>query len=265
MTDNILALDFDGVICDSARECLVSSYAAFAAAKGLDFVPELAQVPERFSREFFRIRPFVRDGEDYLKCLYFIDGGLSIRSQEDFDNRSSELLTEISGFYGVEGDRGLEAHFQQSRARVRERDESAWMDMNPLYAGMVEALTGRQGDLDSVYVTTSKPTDPALRILMHHGVEIPEERILGKDKVVKTIAKNGHMARVQELTSAPLEKIHLLDDQISHLKAASGLGVTCYLASWGYNTSEQWEEARNEGIEVLEEKDIPSWMRGLTD
>ena len=263
MPDNILALDFDGVICDSAKECLVSSYAAFAAAKGLDYVPELAHVPERFRREFFRTRHFVRDGEDYLKSLYFIDRGVSIRSQEDFDSGSSALLAEISDFYGVEGDQGLEAHFQRSRARVRERDERAWMDMNPLYGGMVDALAGRRGNLDSVYVTTSKPTGPALTILQHHGAGIPEDRILGKDKVTRTTGKNGHMARVQELTSVPLERIHFLDDQISHLKAASALGVKCYLASWGYNTRQQWRAARAEGIKVLEEEELSRWMEEL--
>ena len=260
MPDSILALDFDGVICDSARECLVSSYAAFAAAKGLEFVPELAQVPERFRLEFFRIRPFVRDGEDYLKSLYFIDRELSIQSQEDFDGGASELLAEISAFYGVEGDRELEAHFQRSRTLVRERDDGAWMDMNPLYRGMADALAVRQSDLDSVYVTTSKPTGPASAILKHNGAGIPEERVLGKDKVTKTTGKNGHMARVKELTAVPWERIHLVDDQVSHLKAASALGVKCYLASWGYNTPQQWKEAKAEGIEVLQQNDLSSWM-----
>lgn len=263
MPDEILALDFDGVICDSAGECLVSSYAAFAEAKGLSFIPRLTQVPKHYATEFFRIRPFVRDGDDYLKAPYFIDRDISIQSQEDFDRGSSELLDQICRFYGVESDRALEAHFQHYRGRVRTWDEKAWMDMNPLYAGMVEALARCVDCLGSIYVTTSKPTDPALRILRHHGVEIPEDRILGKDKVEKTLAKNGHLAQVQELTSTSLERIHFLDDQISHLKAAGELGVKCYLASWGYNTPKQWDEAKTIGIEVLQEKDLPEWMESL--
>ena len=34
MAQNILALDFDGVICDSARECLYTAYACYGPVAG---------------------------------------------------------------------------------------------------------------------------------------------------------------------------------------------------------------------------------------
>ena len=40
MNSNVIALDFDGVICDSAAECVVSAYGAFLAMpKGEEFDP----------------------------------------------------------------------------------------------------------------------------------------------------------------------------------------------------------------------------------
>ena len=33
MNSNVIALDFDGVICDSAAECVVSAYGAFLAKR----------------------------------------------------------------------------------------------------------------------------------------------------------------------------------------------------------------------------------------
>ena len=43
------------------------------------------------------------------------------------------------------------------------------MDRNPLYPGMIQALSERQGDLGNVFVTTSKPSTVSKGILEHNG------------------------------------------------------------------------------------------------
>ena len=57
------------------------------------------------------------------------------------------------------------------------------MDRNPLYDGMKEALGQRDGSLDGVFVTTSKPSTVAKSILEHNGFSLPEGHVLGKDMV----------------------------------------------------------------------------------
>ena len=48
MNRNVIALDFDGVICDSAAECVVSAYGAYVQAKGEGFDPMKSEVPNYF-------------------------------------------------------------------------------------------------------------------------------------------------------------------------------------------------------------------------
>ena len=86
MNRNVVALDFDGVICDSAAECVVSAYGAYVEAKGEVFDPMESVVPDYFRDGFYRLRPLIRDGRDYVMILYLLDLGVAIEDQEDFDH-----------------------------------------------------------------------------------------------------------------------------------------------------------------------------------
>ena len=263
MKRNVIALDFDGVICDSAAECVVSAYGAYVHAKGEKFDPMESAAPDYFREGFYRIRPLIRDGRDYVMILYLLDLGVPIEDQEDFDHALETRLPDLLDIFGVEDGPGLEAAFQRYRAGFRGRDEMGWMDRNPLYSGMLHALRQRDGDLSRVFVTTSKPSHVAKGILEHNGFMLPEGHALGKDMVGTSPDKNVHMRLVTEASGAGYEDIHFVDDQVAHLESAMGLGVNCYLASYGYTTEKQVDKARGLGIRVLEEGELAGWMDGL--
>lgn len=263
MNKNVIALDFDGVICDSAAECVVSAYGAYVQAKGEAFDPMESVVPDYFRDGFYRLRPLIRDGRDYVMILYLLDRGVAIKDQDDFDHELETRLPDLLNIFGVENGPGLEAAFQKYRAGFRVRDEGGWMDRNPLYDGMKEALGQRDGSLDGVFVTTSKPSTVAKSILEHNGFSLPEGHVLGKDMVGRSPDKNVHMQLVTEASGVGYEDIHFVDDQVAHLELAMGLGVNCYLASYGYTTDKQVEKARGLGIRVLEEGELVGWMGGV--
>ena len=263
MNSNVIALDFDGVICDSAAECVVSAYGAFLEAKGEEFDPLSSPVPDYFRDGFYRMRPLIRDGRDYLMILYLLDLGVPMSDQRDFDDALEVRLPDLLGLFGVESGPELEAAFQRYRAGFRGRDEAGWMDRNPLYPGMIQALGERQGDLKSVFVTTSKPSTVSKGILEHNGFTLPDGHVLGKDMVGASSDKNVHMRLVTDASKVSYSDIHFVDDQVAHLESAQGLGVNCYLAAYGYTTGKQVERARGLGIRVLEEGDLAGWMGGV--
>ena len=263
MKRNVIALDFDGVICDSAAECVVSAYGAYVQAKGEKFDPMESVAPDYFREGFYRLRPLIRDGRDYVMILYLLDLGVPIEDQEDFDHALETRLPDLLDIFGVEDGPGLEAAFQRYRVGFRGRDEMGWMDRNPLYSGMLHALRQRDGDLSRVFVTTSKPSHVAKGILEHNGFMLPEGHALGKDMVGTSPDKNVHMRLVTEASGVGYEDIHFVDDQVAHLESAMRLGVNCYLASYGYTTEKQVDKARGLGIRVLEERELAGWMHGL--
>lgn len=266
MPADILALDFDGVICDSASECLFSAYAAYAKSTGLPEAEDLDAIPSEWRREFYRMRPFIRDGKDFLLILYFIHHRVTIDGQQDFDEqakaRMPAALEELVG-EGA-GAHDLEELFQGTRRVIRARDEAAWTAINPLYGGIEEGLRACRERTDAIYVTTSKPSDAVLKILRYHGVPLPESQVFGSDRFKGHGNKNAHLEAVREATGLPLDRIHYVDDQITHLLAAQALGARGYFAEWGYNTEEQRAQARQAGIAVLGDREVPAWMLEIT-
>ena len=261
MPANIIALDFDGVICDSAGECLFSSYITYAQATGRELPQDLDSVPADFREGFYRLRPFIRDGKDYLLILYFLDNGIGIEGQVDFDAKTDEWLPELCRLLGTENGKEIEDHFQNNRRVIRGRDEDAWFRMNPLYAGVLEGFRTCRDRYDAIYVATNKPTDAAYKILSYYGVELPLAQVFGVDRAEKTEGKNGHLQVLSRATGLPLSGIHFVDDQVSHLAPAKELGAQVYLATWGYVTAAQSEKAASLGATLLTEQNLPQWMR----
>ena len=260
---NVIALDFDGVICDSAAECVVSAYGAYCQAKGDDFDPMASSVPDYFRDGFYRMRPLIRDGRDYVMILYLLDLKVPVADQEDFDREMERRQQDLFRLFGVDSGPGLEAAFQKYRAGFRGRDEAGWMGRNRLYPGMIKALGERKGDFRDVFVTTSKPSTVAKGILEHKGFVLLEGHILGKDRVGSSPDKNVHMKLVSDAKNVSYADIHFIDDQVAHLESARSLGVSCYLAAYGYTTEKQINRAKELGMAVLEEGDLAGWMSGL--
>jgi phosphoglycolate phosphatase-like HAD superfamily hydrolase len=266
MRGDVLALDFDGVICDSAGECLFTAYCAYAKAAGLPMADDPQAIPSDWRRQFYRIRPFIRDGKDYLLILYFVHHRVPVRTQRDFDEQSRSRMPDILARIAPgQDEQALEQLFQGTRRVIRANNEAAWKEMNPLYGGIIQGFRACREGMARIYVTTSKPTDAVLKILEHHGVVVPEAQVLGKDKFEGVKDKNAQLRTVRETAAVPFERLHFVDDQVSHLLVAKALNVNCYLAAWGYNTDEQKAEASAAGLTILQDKDVPEWMKRVTE
>ncbi len=58
----ILCLDFDGVLCDSIDECLLTSYNAYFEK----YFDKIEKINQKFKNYFYEYRYFVRPAGEYL-------------------------------------------------------------------------------------------------------------------------------------------------------------------------------------------------------
>ena len=81
----VIALDFDGVICDGLDECLLVSWLSFAdRVQPSDGIPLLDTIPSSFKDRFARCRNFVRHSGHFIipflfECHFRDAGGLRRR------------------------------------------------------------------------------------------------------------------------------------------------------------------------------------------
>ena len=223
-SDSLLFLDFDGVICDSIDECLVSSWAAFHTLRG---EKRPAAMDRSHRSRFARLRPFIRSGEDYVLIQGLIAEGVRIDSQQEFDRRLA----------GV-GPQGMESYkdiFYQARAEILAEDRSWWLSLNRVYPHVLPVLR-LLADLPAVYVMSTKKSAFIVEILAAAGVSIPVERVIysGSERKVLLVAA--------ELDRLGASEAVLLDDQIDHLVGVIDPRVRVRLALWGYIQPE-WRQA----------------------
>ena len=232
----ILCLDFDGVICDSVLECLVSSWIACFEGNPPD------RVPLFLKQRFLELRPFIRSGEDYVLIQRLLEQGRSIRNQEEFD----DLLGKAGALKMAE----YKERFYSARESLFRSERDYWFGLNRLYPH-VEGLLKLHAASANLHIVSTKRPDFISEILGFHGIRFNPARMHYASSVPKLEIVN----RLADENRA--EKVYFVDDQIDHLTGSRREAVEPCLASWGY-VKPEWL-GKPTGVRVLE----PIELRGL--
>jgi phosphoglycolate phosphatase-like HAD superfamily hydrolase len=219
----LLVLDFDGVICDSIDECFAASWGAYHTLFRRDTD---AASPEA-RRNFARLRPFIRSGEDFLLIQEALAAGSTVRDQAEFDELSRRAGAEKRAIF-----RDL---FYQERTALLARDRDSWLALNRVYPHMKKAF-GLLGHGAPVRVLSTKKPQFIAEILAANHIEVPREAILFSDGEPKLAAAERLRAE------GGFPGAILVEDQIDHLRGNANPRIRALLAAWGY-VQEEWLRA----------------------
>jgi hypothetical protein len=219
-------LDFDGVICDSLGECLISAWTAYYT---LFLGQSPASVPLAFKARFLAERPFVRNSEDYLVLCDAIHRGIPAGSQAAFDALAGEAGPKKLTLY--------KELFYQARGALLASDRDFWMGLNRIYPHMRGLFSGPSGAPELFILSTKRP-EFIREILVHNGLSAREDRILYPGERTKYEVMAETMEREKS------ENAVFLDDQIDHLLKARGGRIALYLPLWGYVLAEWAKDPR---------------------
>jgi phosphoglycolate phosphatase-like HAD superfamily hydrolase len=231
--DGLVFLDFDGVICDSLLETLVSSWWGYHLLRGEE---QPSAMPASLRNEFAGLRPYVRAGEDFILIHELVAAKVPVRSQAEFDEQLAQR--------GERMIRRYRESFYKARGDFLARDRRYWMALNRLYPHVVPLLADWVSS-PSLYILSTKGADFIVAILRNKGIPVDPKRVLScaarekKDTILRSLADHGR------------EKALFIDDQIDHLAPdeARDPRIIGFLASWGYVQREWLEDSRE--VEVL--------------
>ena len=224
----IYALDFDGVICDSAVETAITGW----KAAGSIWVEMPKDVPQVMIDRFRLIRPNIETGYEAILAMRLLYMGKSIESIElNYGDKIKALLKEAQ----VTVD-DLKKLFGETRDVWIANDLADWVNMNPLFAGVATKLQ-KLGEQYPWYVVTTKQERFVKQILRAYAIELPNERIYGLDRNMSKIEVLKGL-----LISYPNATIYFVEDRLptllNVLKTESLARVKLIFALWGYNTAE---------------------------
>ncbi|MBN2510902.1 MAG: HAD family hydrolase [Spirochaetales bacterium] len=214
--NKIYFLDFDGVLCDSFRECFTSSFIAYYHKyKGV--VPP--EIDIEHYREFRRLRPFIRRGADYVLLHKMIDERSSCSSQDEFDR-----ILKVNGEKASEEFHKL---LYQVRNDMLDTQRDFWLSLNRMYEPLSRYLR-LWAQSPCVYILSTKKAQFIQEILAFHGVTWHIDRILYSS----TTPKAQIIMDVLQMHGAV--SAFFIDDQIDHFNGMEDLPLKAALASWGY-------------------------------
>jgi phosphoglycolate phosphatase-like HAD superfamily hydrolase len=229
----LVFLDFDGVICDSLLETLVSSWRGYYLVRS---EKEPSAVPVSLLGDFARLRPYVRAGEDFILVHELITAKIPIKSQQDFDNQLAKR-----------GERRISCYresFYKARGDFLSHERKYWIALNRLYPHVVPHLNDWLPS-SSLYILSTKRAEFIAEILTSKGIRIDTKRVLSCE------AKEKKNTILQTLEARRGGRALFIDDQIDHLapESARDPRIIGCLASWGYVQQAWLEDSR--GVEVL--------------
>jgi phosphoglycolate phosphatase-like HAD superfamily hydrolase len=241
----ILALDFDGVICDGLAEYFATTKKAY----NLIWKSEQKLDLEKFREQFYRLRPVIETGWEMPVLLFALT--LEIPEQE-ISNNWSKILTEIINKYNINPSI-IAQIVDQVRDNWIKNDLQQWLLLHRIYPEIKQQLTSIINQNISTYIISTKEGRFIKEILQQAVINIPESNIFGKEckrpkyETISLILKKNNVQPENlifiEDRIEPLEKIH----QISELKK-----IQLYLATWGYNTEKTRQKAKISGyIQLL--------------
>jgi phosphoglycolate phosphatase-like HAD superfamily hydrolase len=243
----VLALDFDGVICNSAREVFEVGLRAYAA-----FYPDSRLAPKATGntvadlhadavyRAFCSLLPLGNRAEDFCVALRAIDLQEEIADQAAYDR-----------FYRSLGPDWLEAfhvRFNQERAAFRDSDRDGWLRLHEPFTDFNKYLDDFSRRTRLAIVTGKD--GPSVRVLLGQFGLLDlfhPELILDKDLGVH---KSNHFKMLRSRTGVPFEEITFVDDKVNHLLGVAHFGIRLVLAGWGFNGDREYRLARDNDIAV---------------
>lgn len=246
--NKVVCFDFDGVICNSTEECLITGYNAWLKYQGQEgFITKPEEVSSDLANYFRKWRGLVRTGDQYFLLFNSFTDSKLLKDEADFEKRNEIKKPEKKKYKEL---------FFEARVKLREQDFDYWVSLHEIFDGISEGFKEMMNMAD-VYIVTGKDRDSAKAFLKSMEIDFPKKKIYDK-----SVADNKLLAveKISRLTGQKQEDIIFLDDNINHLLNLKQGGCQVLMAGWGYHLDEHLEKAQSSHIEILS---LENWFEHI--
>jgi FMN phosphatase YigB (HAD superfamily) len=235
----VLALDFDGVVCDALRECAAVSWYAGRPQLRADVGPDEAArlVPRDFLTTFGSVRAYSRTLADFMVANAVAPG--TVVDRATFDRRRKDVGQAQLDAQALRG--------ETIRARWRTSHPGSWLRLHRVHDEVTDLLRSTS---EPVVIVSAKDAESIAAIL-------PAARLDGHVSSIVGSCTDKAAALAQLAADAWPERLVFVDDNLDNALAASRLaGVESRWAYWGYHGPEDDRAAASAGIDPFSLDDL---------
>lgn len=237
----IYALDFDGVICDSAVETGITGW---KAAKQIWNDLSTPLPSQQLIEKFRQVRPILETGYEAILLVRLLHDRETV---ETILNGFSELKQKVIKDNKLDIT-SLKKTFGATRDIWINDNLNDWVEMNPLFSGVTEKLQNL-GTQDW-YIITTKQEHFVKQILTANQIQLADDQIFGLDRKLSKEAILIDLVKRHTPAS-----IYFVEDRLPTLLNVLNNkeldSVKLFFALWGYNTAQDKLDAKQQAIESI--------------
>ena len=242
---HILALDFDGVICDGLIEYFATTQKTYTKIWNSDTRENF----DTLATSFYRLRPVIETGWEMPVLLRALVLNIS---EEKILNQWSEVAQNI-----VKTEQLDTKEIAKTLDNVRDEwindDLDSWLALHRFFPGIIKHLAQIINSSTQLYIVTTKEGRFVSKLLYQQGIELPRTSIIGKESQ-RPKYETLRLLRDNAAQDNPL--IWFVEDRLKTLKLVQQQPdlstVQLFLADWGYNTEKERNAlAGNQNIKLL--------------
>ncbi|MGK7879150.1 MAG: HAD family hydrolase [Crocosphaera sp.] len=230
-TPKILALDFDGVICNGLKEYFQTTVRTYQKiwkdSSGNDL--------EIWANSFYKLRPVIETGWEMPILLRAL---VLDYEQENIASNWHNICSEI-----VEQENLNKQQVMSQLDGVRDHwiktDLERWLGLHEFYPGVLEKLGKLLDSSTLLYIVTTKEGRFVKQLLKQQNLSFPEEHIFGKE--VKQ-PKYDTLRQILQINQENPNNLWFIEDLLKTLKKVQSqadlIEIKLFLANWGYNTTQ---------------------------
>jgi len=221
----LLALDFDGVLCDGRREYFQSAWRAY----GQIWTDAETLPPPQLEQPFYRLRPVVETGWEMPLLLRAM---LLEYPEADLLENWSTIALELLATERLTQSL-LQAALDGQRDAWMKTDLAEWLHLHRFYPDTIARLQAAIADGVSVVIITTKESRFVAQLLQEAGItQLPQ--IFGREQ------QRPKRDILRELQPVGESAIWFVEDRLKTLQNVQQqpdlAQVELFLADWGYNT-----------------------------
>jgi phosphoglycolate phosphatase-like HAD superfamily hydrolase len=255
----ILALDFDGVICDGSIEYFQTAKRTYLQIWQQEDSIEL----NNLATDYYKLRPVIEVGWEMPILIRAMVLGIS--HTEIFQNWST-ICRQI-----VDSDKLNPQEIGKQLDTIRDRwiesDLEEWLTLHRFYPGVIDRLGKIMNSTTELYVVSTKEGRFIDRLLEQNEIKLLSAAIIGKECKQPKYETLRQLINNKDDVSLWFVEDRLKTLEIVH-KQPDLEKIELFLADWGYNTTKDRETANSDtSIHLLSlqqfDRDFSSWLPDL--
>lgn len=232
-TPTLLALDFDGVLCNGLIEYFQTAWRTYCQI----WQPSNQVPTPDLTQKFYRLRPVIEIGWEMPVLIRALILGIEEeRILQEWQAIALEIIKEEHHNPAEIGSR-----LDHTRDEWIATDLEGWLSLHEFYPGVVEKVKQLIASEVKPVIITTKEGRFVKSLLQKQGINLPETDIIGKE----CKRPKYETLRILLAASSPETIIWLVEDRMKTLldvqKQPDLKEVELFLADWGYNTTAERE------------------------